>query len=125
MTEKISKPDKLDLRSYDIAENKKRELLRLFPELRTEDGKLDIDRLKLALGETVALGKERYGLTWSGKSDCFKSIKQPSLATLHPCPEESVIFDTTENLIIEGDNFEVLKLLQKSYLAVSFVHWAA
>ena len=109
-------PEKLDLRSHDIAEDKKQELLCLFPEIRTEGGKIDFDRLKLALGDTVALGKERYGMNWPGKADCFKTIQQPSLATLRPCPEESVSFDTTENLIIEGDNLEVLKLLQKSYL---------
>ena len=109
-------PEKLDLRSHDIAEDKRQELLRLFPEIRTEGGKLDFDRLKLALGEAVDVGKERYGMHWPGKADCFKTIQTPSLGTLRPCPEESVNFDTTENLIIEGDNLEVLKLLQKSYL---------
>jgi adenine-specific DNA-methyltransferase len=109
-------PEKLDLRSHDIAEDKRQELLRLFPEIRTEGGKLDFERLKLALGESVDVGKERYGMTWPGKADCFKTIQMPSLATLRPCPEESVNFETTENLIIEGDNLEVLKLLQKSYL---------
>lgn len=69
------------------------------------------------LGESVDVGKERYGMVWPGKADCFKTIQQPSLGTLRPCPEESVNFDTTENLIIEGDNLEVLKLLQKSYLS--------
>lgn len=108
--------EKLDLRSHDIAEDKRQELLRLFPEVRTEGGKLDFDRLKLALGESVEVGKERYGMNWPGKADCFKTIQMPSLATLRPCPEESVNFNTTENLIIEGDNLEVLKLLQKSYL---------
>ncbi|MGH7782265.1 MAG: site-specific DNA-methyltransferase [Candidatus Binatia bacterium] len=110
-------PEKLDLRSHDITEEKQAELLRLFPEIRTEGGKIDFDRLKLALGETVDVGKERYGMVWPGKADCFKTIQQPSLGTLRPCPEESVNFDTSENLIIEGDNLEVLKLLQKSYLS--------
>src|SRR3989442_651530 len=109
-------PEKVDLRSQDIAEEKRQELLRLFPEVRTEGGKLDFDRLKLALGESVDVGKERYGLTWPGKAECFKVIQTPSLGTLLPCPEESVNFDTSENLIIEGDNLEVLKLLQKAYL---------
>jgi hypothetical protein len=109
-------PDKLDLRSHDIAADGRQEILRLFPDIRTEGGKIDFDRLKLALGETVDVGKERYGLNWPGKADCFKAIQTPSLGTLRPCPEESVNFDTTENLIIEGDNLEVLKLLQKSYL---------
>ena len=60
-------------------------------------------------------GKERYGMNWPGKADCFKIIQQPSIATLTPARDESVDFDTTENLFIEGDNLEVLKLLQKSY----------
>ena len=109
-------PEKLDLRSHDIAEDKRQELLNLFPEIRTEGGKLDFERLKLTLGESVDVGKERYGMNWPGKADCFKTIQMPSLGTLRPCPEESVNFNTTENLIIEGDNLEVLKLLQKSYL---------
>lgn len=109
-------PDKLDLRSRDPAEDKRQELLHLFPEARTEGGKLDFERLKLALGEAVDVGKERYGMNWPGKADCFHTIQAPSLGTLRPCPEESVNFDTTENLITEGDNLEVLKLLQKSYL---------
>jgi len=109
-------PERLDLQSLDIAEEKRQELLDIFPEVRTEDGKIDFERLKLALGETVDAGRERYGMTWPGKADCFKTIQSPSLGTLRPCPEESVNFDTTENLIIEGDNLEVLKLLQKSYL---------
>jgi adenine-specific DNA-methyltransferase len=111
-----AQPETLDLRSPDIAEEKQNELLRLFPETRTEGGKVDFDRLKLALGERVDVGKERYGLTWPGKADCFRAIQTPSIGTLRPCPEESVNFETTANLIIEGDNLEVLKLLQKSYL---------
>jgi len=109
-------PEKLDLRSHHIAEDKLAELLRLFPEIRTEGGKIDFDKLKLVLGETVDVGRERYGMNWPGKADCFKTIQQPSLGTLLPRREESVNFDTTDNLIIEGDNLEVLKLLQKSYL---------
>src|SRR5262245_47402706 len=109
-------PEKLDLRSHDITGEKMAELLRLFPEARTEGGKVDFERLKLALGATVDVGKERYGMNWPGKAECFKTIQAPSLGTLRPCPEESIDFETTENLIIEGDNLEVLKLLQKSYL---------
>jgi adenine-specific DNA-methyltransferase len=109
-------PEKFDLQSQNIAEDKRQELLRLFPEIRTEGDQIDFDRLKLALGEAVDVGKERYGMIWPGKADCFKTIQAPSLGTLRPCPEESVNFDNTENLFIEGDNLEVLKLLQKSYL---------
>jgi adenine-specific DNA-methyltransferase len=110
-----AEPEKLDLRSHDIAEDKKAELLQLFPEIRTGGGKIDFDKLKLALGETVDVGRERYGMNWPGKADCFKTIQQPSLGTLLPRREESINFDAAENLIIEGDNLEVLKLLQKSY----------
>jgi adenine-specific DNA-methyltransferase len=109
-------PEKFDLCSQDIVEDKQQELLRLFPEVHSEGGKIDFERLKLALGEAVDVGKERYGMIWPGKAECFKTIQAPSLGTLRPCPEESIDFDTTENLIIEGDNLEVLKLLQKSYL---------
>lgn len=109
-------PDSLDLRSTDIAEEKRRELLRLFPEVATEGGKCDIERLKLALGDAVDVGKERYGMNWPGKADCFRTIQAPSLGALRPCPDESVAFASSGNLIIEGDNLETLKLLQKSYL---------
>jgi adenine-specific DNA-methyltransferase len=109
-------PEKLDLASFNMAEDKRQELLRLFPEILTEAGKVDFERLKLALGEAVDVGKERYGMNWPGKAECFKTIQTPSMGTLRPCPEESVNFDASENLIIEGDNLEVLKLLQKSYL---------
>lgn len=108
-------PERLDLRSHDAISGRLQELLRLFPEVRTEDGKLDFERLKLALGESVDVGPERFGMNWPGKADCMKAIQTPSMATLRPCPEESVRFDTSENLIIEGDNLEVLKLLQKAY----------
>lgn len=114
---KTDQPEKLDLRSHDIVAEKKAELFRLFPEVRREGGKIDFEHLQRVLGETIDAGRERYGMNWPGKADCFRTIQQPSIATLRPCPEESVNFDATENLIIEGDNLEVLKLLQKSYLA--------
>lgn len=109
-------PETFNLQSMDLSAEKKQELLRLFPEIRTEGDKIDFERLKQALGETVDVGKERYGMNWPGKAECFRTIQAPSTGTLLPCPEESVNFNTTENLIIEGDNLEVLKLLQKSYL---------
>ena len=105
--------------SHEIVSDKQAEIVRLFPEVCTEGGKIDFDRLKLVLGETVDPGKERYGMNWAGKADCFKAIQNPSLGTLLPCREESVDFDTSGNLIIEGDNLEVLKLMQKAYLARS------
>ena len=109
-------PEKFDLRSHDIVTEKHAALHTAFPEVFTEGGKIDFERLRLALGDSVDTGKERYGMNWPGKADCFKTIQQPSMATLVPVKEESVAWDTTENLIIEGDNLEVLKLLQKSYL---------
>ena len=108
--------ERFDLRSFDIAEDRHRSILSLFPEARTEGGGIDFDRLKQALGETVDVGKERFGMNWPGKAECFKTIQAPTMATLRPCADESVNFDTTRNLVIEGDNLEVLKLLQKSYL---------
>lgn len=90
------------------------ELGQLFPEAMT-DGKLDIGKLKLLLGETVDESPERYGLTWPGKRDAIRLAQKQSTATLKPMAGESVDVDTTRNVIIEGDNLEVLKLLQKSY----------
>ncbi len=98
----------------DITDEKKQQLKQLFPEVFRED-KVDFDHLKRVLGEWVDPGKERFGLQWPGKAECMKTIQQPSVATLRPDREESVNFDETEHLFIEGDNLEVLKLLQKSY----------
>lgn len=107
--------EKLELTSTKIVDEQRQKLKELFPEVFTEGAKIDLERLKLTLGEMVDPGKERYGMNWPGKADCFKIIQQPSIATLVPDRGESVDFDTTENLLIEGDNLEVLKLLQKSY----------
>jgi adenine-specific DNA-methyltransferase len=116
MNDTTDQPEKFNLSSIDVGAEKRAELLRLFPEARTEGDKIDFERLKLALGGIVDAGRERYGLTWPGKADCFRTIQAPSLGTLRPVPSESINWDTTENLIIEGDNLEALKLLQKSYL---------
>jgi adenine-specific DNA-methyltransferase len=107
---------KQELTSMNIQEVQLQKLKELFPEAFTEGLKVDWDKLRLTLGETVDTGKERYGMNWPGKADCFKTIQQPSIATLVPARDESIDFDTTQNLFIEGDNLEVLKLLQKSYL---------
>lgn len=90
------------------------ELAQLFPEVMT-DGKVDVEKLKLLLGEKVEESQERYGLTWPGKRDAIRLAQKQSTATLEPMLDESVDWDATKNLIIEGDNLEVLKLLQKSY----------
>lgn len=114
----MNEPQKMELASMDVAEEKRDELKRClgdaFPEVFAE-GSIDFDQLKRVLGEWVDPGKERFGLNWPGKAECMKIIQQPSVATLKPVREESVNFDETENLFIEGDNLEVLKLLQKAY----------
>jgi adenine specific DNA methylase Mod len=112
----MSEIEKIPLTSLDIKAHQLERLREIFPEAFTEGSKVDWDKLRLTLGEAVDTGKERYGMNWPGKSECFKTIQQPSIATLVPARDESVDFDTTQNLFIEGDNLEVLKLLQKSYL---------
>ncbi|MCK6606580.1 MAG: hypothetical protein L6Q59_16915 [Ignavibacteriaceae bacterium] len=107
--------EKFPLDSMDIKQEQISKLKQLFPEVFTEGDKIDWEKLKITLGENIELGKERFGLNWAGKSNCFKLIQQPSTGTLIPAKEESINFDTTENLFIEGDNLEVLKLLQKAY----------
>ena len=78
-------------------------------------GYIDWEKLKVALGENVNFSNERYVLNWAGKSEAFRVMQQPSTATLVPCREESVDFDNTQNVFIEGENMEVLKVLQRSY----------
>jgi len=86
----------------------------LFPDA-FADGKLDMARLRAALGETVAPDGETYSFGWAGRGDAVEILRTPTRATLMPAPEESVAFDATRNLYIEGDNLEVLKLLYKPY----------
>lgn len=86
----------------------------LFPDAFNEGG-VDFDTLRQLLGGAVDDGEEKYGLNWSGKRQARRLALSPSLGTLLPAPEDSVDWDTTRNLMIEGDNLEVLKLLQKSY----------
>ncbi len=106
--------DRLPLTSQDVLKDKIEVLRELFPEVFAE-GKVDFERLKLALGEAIDEGRERYGLSWAGKSEAIRNLQVQSVGTLTPVPEESVNFEATENIFIEGDNLEVLKLLQKSY----------
>lgn len=86
----------------------------LMPEV-FDEGYIDWEKLKVALGENVNFSNERYVLNWAGKSEAFRVMQQPSTATLVPCREESVDFDNTQNVFIEGENMEVLKVLQRSY----------
>jgi adenine-specific DNA-methyltransferase len=106
--------EKVDLKSLQITEDIKAQLKTIMPQVFSE-GKIDFEKLKLTLGEEISDSEERFGLQWPGKKDCFSVIQEPSIGTLKPCKEESVNWDTTENLFIEGDNLEVLKQLQKAY----------
>ncbi|HCU0529379.1 TPA: site-specific DNA-methyltransferase [Klebsiella quasipneumoniae] len=104
----------VDSKSMDIVADNISKLKELFPEAFTE-GKVDFDALKEVLGGYIDGREERYSFTWNGKSKARMLAQTPSTGTLRPCKEESVDWDTTQNLFIEGDNLEVLKLLQKSY----------
>ncbi len=100
--------------SLDIKQDRMQRLKELFPELFAEN-QVDWEKLKAAFGEDINFANERYVLNWAGKADAFKVLQQPTTATLKPIPKESVNFDTTENLFVEGENLEVLKVLQKAY----------
>ncbi|MBG0790931.1 MAG: site-specific DNA-methyltransferase [Desulfovibrionaceae bacterium] len=103
-----------DGKTMDIVADNIAKLKELFPDIVTE-GKVDFETLKEVLGDYVEDREERYSFTWNGKSKARMLAQTPSNGTLRPCPEESVDFDSTQNLFIEGDNLEVLKLLQKGY----------
>ncbi|MBF0606955.1 MAG: site-specific DNA-methyltransferase [Candidatus Magnetobacterium sp. LHC-1] len=118
--------DNINGASLDIAADNRERLRQLFPSVFTEtvndEGivteSIDFERLKAELGTFTDIFEDRrehYGMDWPGKKDALRVIQHPSHATLKPCREESINFDGTENLFIEGDNLEVLKLLQKSY----------
>lgn len=98
----------------DIAEENIQRLKTIFPDVFTE-GKVDLEKLQQVLGDYVEDSNERYNFTWNGKGRALRLSQTPSLGTLRPCKEESKDWDNTQNLYIEGDNLEVLKLLQKSY----------
>lgn len=104
----------MDGKSLNISEEKLDQLKEILPEIFTEN-KIDWEKLKAALGDNVEFKNERYVLNWAGKSDAFRALQSASTATLVPCKEESVNFDETQNIFIEGENLEVLKVLQKSY----------
>ena len=104
----------MDGNSLNIIEDKLNKLKEILPETFTEE-KIDWEKLKAALGEDIEFREERYHLNWAGKSEAFRTLQTPTTATLFPEKEESVNFDTTENIFIEGENLEVLKILQKSY----------
>lgn len=109
-------PERLDLQSQDVLQQRKSALLEILPEARGDGATIDVEKLRLALGLPVDVGRERYGLWWPGKAECFRTIQAPSTATLRPAPDDSASFEQTQNVFIEGDNLEVLKVLQKAYI---------
>jgi adenine-specific DNA-methyltransferase len=104
----------MDGKNLDIVKQKIEQLKQIIPEAFTE-GKIDWEKLKVTLGENIEFSNERYVLNWAGKTDAYRLLQAPTYSTLKPVREESVNFDTTENIFIEGDNLEVLKVLQKAY----------
>jgi adenine-specific DNA-methyltransferase len=100
--------------SLNIVADRIEKLKAEFPEIFTE-GKIDLEKFKATFSDDINLSNERYVLNWAGKSDAFKVLQIPTTATLKPQPKESVNFDTTAHIFIEGENLEVLKVLQKSY----------
>ena len=107
--------DKMDGMTMNIEQANVEKLKEVFPEV-FMGGKVDFDKLQGLLGHYIADDKEKYSFSWKGKADSLRLAQKRSTGTLRPCIEESKDWDTTENLYIEGDNLEVLKLLQSSYL---------
>lgn len=107
--------DKMDGMTMNIEQANVEKLRKVFPEV-FADGKVDFDKLQGLLGHYIADDKEKYSFSWKGKADSLRLAQKRSTGTLRPCKQESKNWDTTENLYIEGDNLEVLKLLQSSYL---------
>ncbi|MDE0450111.1 MAG: site-specific DNA-methyltransferase [Spirochaetaceae bacterium] len=103
-------------RSVDLVANNLARLRALFPDAFT-DGRVDFNVLRDLLGDAVDDDDERYGFNWHGKRRARRLALTPSAGTLRPCPEESAGWATSRNLMIEGDNLEVMKLLQRSYSA--------
>ena len=100
--------------SVNVAEDNLARLRQIFPDA-FKEGKIDLDTLRELLGDRIDEGEEKFGLNWHGKRQARRLALTPSSGTLRPCREESVAWEATKNLMIEGDNLEVLKLLQKSY----------
>lgn len=114
---KNSKTQPVARESASIPEDQLSSLHACFPEAFAE-GKVDMDKLRDTLGDIVETNSERYSFTWAGKKEAIRILQTPSRATLVPSKEESVNFDDAQNIFIEGDNLEVLKLLYKSYFGM-------
>ena len=116
----MSEIEKMALESESLVDDRLDKLKELMPEVFTESG-IDFDKLRLELGDEVNEGQERYAFTWPGKADAIRQSQTVSTATLRPCPEKSRSRDgedgsfDSDNIYIEGDNLEVLKLLQRGY----------
>lgn len=106
--------NKIDGYSMDLEKANMEKLRSVFPECFSEQ-KLDIDKLLSLCGEYIDNDFEKYKFEWKGKAESLRLAQKRSIGTLRPCKEESVNFDDTQNLYIEGDNLEVLKLLQTAY----------
>ena len=110
----MAKSEKVEQFTPSPLDERLEDLKKMFPEFFTE-GKLDVPKLRELLGEGIEEETERYRFAWAGKRDAIQLLQTPTRATLIPCREESVDFDATGNIFIEGDNLEVLKLLYKPY----------
>ncbi len=106
--------DYMDGMSMNLEQTNLDKLRAVFPECVAE-GKLDIDKLLFLCGEYIDNNFEKYRFKWKGNAECLRLAQKRFTGTLRPCPEESVNWDTTRNLYIEGDNLEVLKLLQSAF----------
>ncbi len=104
----------MDGNSMDILQERLERLKELFPEVFSE-GKLDLEKFKASFTDDIHFNNERYVMNWAGKGDAFRVLQIPTTATLRPEPEKSVRFDESDHVFIEGENLEVLKVLQKSY----------
>lgn len=113
--EQINMAEKMDGKTMNITQENIAKMQELFPEVFTE-GKINFDKLQVVLGENIDKSNEKYEFSWNGKFEAMKLAQLQSTGTLIPCKEKSKDWDTTQNLYIEGDNLEVLKLLQKSYV---------
>lgn len=110
----MSELNEMNGETLDIEKQNIEKLKELFPEIVTED-KIDFEKFRVIFGDEVETSSEKYSFTWNGKNDSIKLAQQPSTGTLRPNKKKSKNWDMTDNLYIEGDNLEVLKLLQKSY----------
>ncbi len=114
MPKTASRVEKAKRESLNLKDEQIQQLKRLFPEV-VADGKVNWEKLKAILGETIDMSFEKFSFTWAGKGEAIRNVLMPSKATLRPDKKESIRFDQSQNIFIEGDNLEALKLLQNAY----------